>query len=107
MQNELLRLCGYGQNTQALERVEQIRKNYSDFNGIVTALKDLEPFLLHSDFYLSLQNDYDLIEIRNDMLADEEFIMMDSDIIVWANEHNVELQEDFDRIAILGFRSDD
>ena len=45
MQEELLRLCGYGKNAQALQRVEQIRKNYSHFDEIVTALKDLEPLL--------------------------------------------------------------
>jgi hypothetical protein len=104
MQNELLRLCGYGQNDQSLRRVEQIRKNYSHFDEIVRALRDLEPFLRRSGFYLSLQNDFDLIQIRNDLLEEDDFIMLDSDIIVWANEHNIELQEDLDRISILGFR---
>jgi hypothetical protein len=107
MQNELLRLCGYGQNAQSLRRVEQIRKNYSHFDEIVRALLDLEPFLRRSGFYLSLQNDFDLIQIRNDLLEEDDFIMLDSDIIVWANEHNVELQEDLDRISILGFKGDE
>lgn len=107
MQNELLRLCGYGVNEKALERLGQVRKNYSHFDEIVGALLDLEPFLRHSDYYLSLQNDFDLIQIRNDLLDGDEFMMMDGDIIVWANQHNVELQEDLDRISILGFRSAD
>jgi hypothetical protein len=107
MQDELLRLCGYSPNARVLERVEQIQKNYTRFDALVTALKDLEPFLTHSDYYLSLQNDFDQIEIRNGMLDPEDFIMMDSDIIVWANEHEIELQEAFDRIAILGFRDEE
>lgn len=106
MQNELLRICGYGKNSRSLQRAEAVKKNYSRFDEIVKALRDLESFFKHSDYYLSLQNDFDLIEIRNDMLQDEEFVMMDSDIIVWANEHNIELQEDLDRIAILGFKEE-
>jgi hypothetical protein len=107
MENELLRLCGYSQNAQSLQRVDQIRKNYSRFDEVVRALLDLEPFLRRSGFFLSLQNDFDLIQIRNDMLEEDEFIMLDSDIIVWANEHNIELQEDLDRISILGFRGEE
>ncbi len=105
MQEELLRLCGYGKNAQALQRAEQVRKNYSHFDEIVTALKDLEPLLQHSNFYLSLQSDFDLIHIRNDMLDGDEFMMLDSDIIVWANEHNIDLEEGFGYISILGFKN--
>lgn len=104
MQEELLRLCGYSPNDKSLERVEQIRKNYSRFDEIVTALLDLEPFLKRSDYYLSLQGDCDMIEIRSTMLDEDSFTMMDSDIIVWANQHGIELQEEFDRISILGFK---
>lgn len=103
MENELLRLCGYAQNAQSLRRIEQVRKNYSRFDDIVRALLDLEPHLRHSGFYLSLQNDFDLIQIRSDMLDEDDFMMLDSDIIVWANEHGIELQEELDRISILGF----
>jgi hypothetical protein len=106
MQNELLRLCGYAPNPKSLERLEQIRKNYSRFDDIVKALLDLEPFLKRSDYYLSLQGDCDMIEIRSTMLEEDEFSMMDSDIIVWANQHGIELQEEFDRISILGFKGD-
>ena len=107
MENELLRLCNYAPNPKSLERVERIRNNYSRFDEIVTALLDLEPFLRHSDFNLSLQGDCDMIEIRNSMVDDEAFMMMDSDIIVWANQHNIELQEEPDRISILGFRREE
>lgn len=107
MENELLRLCGYSPNAQSRQRVEQIRKNYSSFDDVVKALLDLEPFLRRSGFFLSLQNDFDLIQIRNDLLEEDDFIMLDSDIIVWANEHNIELQEDMDRISILGFRGEE
>ena len=64
---ELLRLCGYKQNSSSLHRVQQIKKNYSEFDKIVVALLDLESYLQHSDFYLSLKDDFDLIEIRNDL----------------------------------------
>ena len=107
MENELLRLCHYSPNPQSLERVERIKKNYSRFDEIVAALLKLEPFLNHSDFYLSLQGECDMIEIRNSMIDDEEFMMMDSDIIVWANQHNIELQEEPDRISILGFKREE
>jgi len=105
MEEELLRLCGYTNNPNSAKRAEAIRKNYSDFDGIVRALLKLEPFLRHSDFYLSLQSDCDMIEIRNGMADDEEFTMGDSEIIVWANQNGIELQEEFDRISILGFKS--
>ncbi len=104
MDEELLRLCGYAPNTASLERAAQVRKNYSRFDAVVEALRDLEPFLKHSDYYLSLQGDCDMIEIRSTLLDEDAFTLMDSDIIVWANQHGIELQEEFDRISILGFR---
>ena len=60
---ELLRLCGYKQNSSSLHRVEQIKKNYSEFDKVVVALLDLESYLEHSDFYLSLKDYFDLIII--------------------------------------------
>ena len=101
---ELLRLCGYVQNSNSLDRVEQIRKNYSEFDKVVTALVDLESYLQHSDFYLSLKDDFDLIEIRNDLCSEEELLMLDGDIVVWAKQHNIEFLENLDDVSILGFR---
>lgn len=102
---DLLRLCGYKQNQSSLHRVEQIKKNYSEFDKVVTALLDLESYLQHSDFYLSLKDDFDLIEIRNDLCTEEELLMLDADIVVWANLHNIEFLENFDNVSILGFKS--
>lgn len=104
---ELLNLCGYVQNESSLQRVEQIKQNYSEFDKIVEALRDLKPYLEHSDFYLSLKDDYDSIEIRNDLYNEEELLMLDGDIVVWAKEHNIDYLENTDNIAILGFRHDD
>jgi len=101
---ELLRLCGYKQNTSSLYRVEQIKKNYSEFNEIVVALQDLESYLKHSDFYISLKDDFDLIEIRNDLCDEDELLMLDGDIVVWANEHKIEFLENTDNVAVLGFK---
>lgn len=101
---ELLRLCGYTQNSSSLQRVEQIKKNYSEFDKIVVALLDLEPYLLHSDFYISLKDDFDLIEIRNDLYNEDELLMLDGDIVVWANQHDVEFLENHDNVSILGFK---
>ncbi|MFT5660110.1 MAG: hypothetical protein ACI9TV_000750 [Sulfurimonas sp.] len=101
---KLLRLCGYTQNSSSLHRVEQIKKNYSEFSNIVTALLDLESYLQHSDFYISLKDDYDLIEIRNDLYNEDELLMLDGDIVVWANQHNIEFLENTDNISILGFK---
>ena len=101
---ELLRLCGYKQNSSSLHRVEQIKKNYSEFDEIVVALLDLESYLQHSDFYISLKDDFDLIEIRNDLCNEEELLMLDGDIVVWANQHNIEFLENFDNVSILGFK---
>ena len=101
---ELLRLCGYKQNTSSLHRVEQIKKNYSEFDEIVVTLLDLEPYLQHSDFYLSLKDDFDLIEIRNDLCSEDELPILDGDIVVWANQHNIEFLENPDNVSVLGFK---
>jgi hypothetical protein len=102
---ELLRICGYTQDSHSLDRVEQVKKNYSHFDDIVVALLDLEEFLVHSDFYISLRDDYDLIEIRNDMYSENELIMLDGDIVEWANYHNIDFIENSDNISILGIKS--
>lgn len=87
---ELLRLCGYAQKSSTFHRIEQIKKNYSEFDKVVVALLDLESYLQHSDFYISLKDDFDLIEIRNDLCNEDELLMLDTDIVVWANEHSIE-----------------
>jgi len=101
---ELLRLCDYTQNSSTLRRVEQIKKNYSEFDRVVVALLDLESYLQHSDFYLSLKDDYDLIEIRNDLYNEDELLMLDGNIVVWANQHDIEFLENTDNVSILGFK---
>jgi hypothetical protein len=101
---ELLRLCGYTQNSSSLNRVEQIKRNYSEFDKVVVALLDLESYLRHSDFYISLKDDFDLIEIRNDSYNEDELLMLDGDIVVWANQHNLEFLENPDNVSILGFK---
>ncbi len=105
-EHRLLKLCGYGASTQSLELEERIRKNYSQFETLLDALEDLQPILKHSDFYLSLLSQRDMIKIKNDMVDPEEFMIVDTDIIVWANEHNIELEEGIDEINILGFKKD-
>ncbi len=104
---ELLDLCGYVHNESSLHRIEQIKKNYSEFDKIVEALLDLKPYLEHSDFYLSLKDDYDLIEIRNDLYDEDELLMLDGDIVVWANLHHIEFLENPDNVSILGFSHDE
>lgn len=104
---ELLNLCGYAQNASSLDRIEQIKKNYSEFDKVVEALLDLKSYLQHSDFYISLKDDYDLIEIRNDLYSEDELLMLDGEITLWANEHNIEYLENPDNISILGFRHEE
>ncbi len=104
---ELLNMCGYTQNASSLQRIEQIKKNYSEFDKVVEALLDLKPYLQHSDFYMSLKDDYDFIEIRNDLYNEDELLMLDGEIIVWANEHNIDYLENPDNISILGFRHEE
>ena len=104
---KLLDLCGYAQNTSSLDRIEQIKRNYSEFDKVVEALLDLKSYLEHSDFYLSLKDDYDLIEIRNDLYNEDELLMLDGDIIVWAKLHNIEFLENPDNVSILGFKHEE
>jgi hypothetical protein len=105
-EHRLLTLCGYGINTQALALEARIRKNYSQYDALLDALEDLLPILKHSDFYLSLLSERDMIKIKNDMVDPEDFMVVDTDIIVWANEHNIELEEGLDEILIIGFNKD-
>ncbi len=104
MEKELLRLCGYGEDERSMGLVRGVKKNYSDFEGIVKALVKLRPFLDHSDYYLTLKSDRDMIKIKNDLLQEDDFMMMDSDILVWANQNKIELEEGLDQICILGFK---
>lgn len=104
---ELLRLCGYTQNSSTFHRVEQIKKNYSEFDKVVAALLDLESYLQHSDFYISLKDDFDLIEIRNDLCNEDELLVLDGDIVAWANQHNIEFLENHDNVSILGFKHEE
>jgi hypothetical protein len=104
---ELLELCVYAKNASSINIIEHINKNYSEFDKVVEALLDLKSYLQHSDFYISLKDDYDLIEIRNDLYNEDELLMLDGDIIVWANLHNIEFLENPDNVSILGFRHDE
>ena len=104
---ELLSMCGYTQNTSSIQRIEQIKNNYSEFDKVVEALLDLKPYLEHSNFYMSLKDDYDFIEIRNDSYNEDELLMLDGEIIVWANEHNIDFLENPDNISILGFKHEE
>jgi len=104
---ELLNMCGYTYNASSLHRIEQIKNNYSEFDKIVEALLELKPYLQHSDFYMSLKDDYDFIEIRNDQYNEDELLMLDGEITVWANAHNIEYLENPDNISILGFRHEE
>lgn len=107
MENELLQMCGYKDDERGLALVGEIKNNYMCFDEVVTALQDLKPFLDHSDFYLSLRSDSHMIKIKNDLLDQDDFISLDAEILVWANQHNIELQEEPGQILILGRRSDD
>lgn len=105
MEKKLLQLCTYSEDAKSLDLVRRVKKNYSDFDGVVKALEDLKPILAHSSFYLSLLSERDMIKIKSDAFTDDDDMMMlDSEIIVWANEHNIELEEGFDKICILGFK---
>ena len=48
-----------------------------------------------------------MIKIKNDLLDSDDFLALDAEIVVWANEHNVELEEEPGQISILGRRQDD
>ena len=107
MEKELLQMCGYRQDDKSLALVNEIKGNYLCFNEVVDALKDLEPFLQHSDFYLSLRSGHHMIKIKNDLLDQDEFLNLDAEIVVWANEHNIELEEEPGQISILGRRAEE
>ena len=107
MEKELLQMCGYKQDEQSLALVNEIKGNYLCFNEVVDALKDLQPFLQHSDFYLSLRSGHHMIKIKNDLLDQDEFLNLDTEIVVWANEHNIELEEEPGQISILGRRAEE
>ena len=107
MEKELLQMCGYKDDDRGMALVNEVKNNYMCFNEVVGALKDLEPFLAHSDYYLSLRSAQHMIKIKNDLLDQDDFISLDAEILVWANEHNMELQEEPGQILILGRRSDD
>ncbi|PHR54919.1 MAG: hypothetical protein COA44_12020 [Arcobacter sp.] len=107
MEKELLQMCGYKNDERGMSLVNEVKSNYMCFNEVVEALKDLQPFLQHSDYYLSLRSAQHMIKIKNDLLDQEDIISLDAEILVWANEHNMELQEEPGQILILGRRSDD
>jgi len=107
MEQELLKMCGYKDDERGIALVNEVKTNYMCFNEVVGALKDLQPFLEHSDYYLSLRSDQHMIKIKNDLLDQDDIISLDAEILVWANEHNMELQEEPGQILILGRRSDD
>lgn len=87
--------------------INEVKSNYMCFDEVVAALKDLQPFLQHSDYYLTLLSGQHMIKIKNDLLNSDDTVSLDVEILVWANEHNIELQEEPGQILILGRRSDD
>jgi len=107
MEKELLQMCGYKDDSKSLSLVNEVKNNYLYFDEIVVALRDLQPFLQHSDYYLSLRSEQHMIKFKNDLLDQDDFLALDAEIVVWANEHNIELQEDLGKILILGKRETD
>ena len=107
MEHELLTLCGYKDDQRSLDLVNEVKTNYLNFDGVVKALNDLQPFLEHSDYYLSLRSGHHMIKIKSDSVNPDDFLSLDAEILVWANEHNIELQEEPGQISILGCRQDD
>ncbi len=105
-EHKLLNLCDYRINKDSIELEERIKKNYSRYDDLLVALQELQNILLHSDFYLSLQSERDMIKIKNDMIDDEEYMVVDTDIIVWANEYKIEIEENLEDICILGFKKE-
>lgn len=107
MEEELLVMCGYKNDATGLALVNEVKNNYLHFDKVVAALKDLQAFLNHSDYYLSLRSGHHMIKIKNDLLDQDDFMAMDAEIVVWANQHHIELQEEPGQILILGCREDD
>ena len=64
MEKELLQMCGYKDDARGLSLVQEVKSNYMHFDEVVTALKDLQPFLEHSDYYLSLLSGHHMIKIK-------------------------------------------
>jgi len=106
-EHKLLKICEYGINANTIELESRIRKNYSQYEELLTALESLKNILDHSDFYLSLQSERDMIKIKNDMIDDEEYMVVDSRIVDWINEYNIDTEEGLEEICILGFRKED
>ncbi len=106
-EHKLLKICGYGINTDTIELESRIKKNYSQYEELLDALESLQVILDRSDFYLSLQSERDMIKIKNDMIDDEEYMVVDTDIIVWANEYKIDYEEGLEEICILGFTDSD
>ena len=102
-EHRLLKICEYGINANTIELESRIQKNYSQYDELLNALEDLQEILDHSDFYLSLQSERDMIKIKIDTIDDEEYMVVDTDIIVWANEHKIDYEEGLEEICILGF----
>ena len=107
MERELLEMCGYKEDERGLALLGEVKNSYLHFDEVVKALLDLKPFLDHSDYYLSLRSGQHLIKIKNDLLDQDDFLDLDAEIVVWANQHDIELQEEQGQILILGRRSDD
>ena len=107
MEEELLRMCGYKEDQKSLELVREIKNNYFNFEEVVIALRDLQTFLDHSDYYLSLRSGHHMIKIKNDLLSEDDFLSLDAEIVVWANEHGIELQEEPGQISIIGRQLDE
>jgi len=106
MQDTLLKLCGYSHDEKSRLMVDRVSKNYSHFDEVVKALKKLEGFLNHSEYYLSLMSERDMIQIKTDMSDEDDFFSIDSEIVVWANENKIEIEEGLDAACILGFKQD-
>lgn len=105
MKEKLLRLCGYGNDAKSMELVDRISNNYTYFDEVVRALEKLEPFLKHSEYYLSLMSERDMIQIKTDAILDEDdFFTVDSEIVVWANENGVDIEEHERGVCILGMK---
>ena len=106
MEDKLLKICGYSLNKETKSLIQNIKSSYSDFDGIVEAIEKLKTFLDHSDYYMSLQSDRNMINIRNSLSNEDDFMMNDSEIIVWANTNKIDIEEGENQICILGFHRD-
>ena len=105
MDNErrLLQLCGYGINDETLRLAHLVSMNYERFDALLDAIEKLVPIVSHSDFYLTLNCERYMIKIKNDSASEEDLFLLDTDIVVWANEHDIALEEGDEDICIVGF----